>query len=330
MSNTGPRLQQSFPAKPVALLMSSSEHETFSFTYDNLYKCLYQRNESEDQTTSGNVNDCIERKGSLSPSKTGEKDHSEKLTFAKKSCPKELELCLSSIGFKHGIRTKQIIPEGTWMGPYQGDLVKASDITADTDTSYMWEIYENGKLLHYVDGKDENTSSWMRFICCARHKREQNLFAFQYNKEIYYRAFYDIPAGAELLVWYEDTYPQYMGIPLKITDIGLQVHCTNNAIHFQAPSELQRPKQEASRKKAEAPRPNSIAIKSSRSAFVSARPGYHHNPFSNSQTARMRRKRGMKEASHCEQLTPVSQRRTIVINRANDAPDPFCILARTK
>ena len=78
--------------------------------------------------------------GSLSSSKPGEKDHAEKLTFAKKSCPKELELCPSSIGFKHGIRTKQVIPEGTWMGPYQGDLVKASDVTAETDTSYMWEV----------------------------------------------------------------------------------------------------------------------------------------------------------------------------------------------
>lgn len=330
MSNTGPRLQQSFPTKPVALLRSPSEHETFSFTYDNLYKCLYQRNESEDQTTPGNLNDCTERKGSLSPSKTDEKEQAEKLTFAKKSCPKELELCTSSIGFKHGIRTKQVIPEGTWMGPYQGDLVKASDTTAETDTSYMWEIYENGKLLHYVDGKDENTSSWMRFICCARHKGEQNLFAFQYNKEIYYRAFYDIPAGTELLVWYEDTYPQYMGIPLKITDIGLQAHSTNNAIHFQAPTELQRPKQDSSRKNAEARRPNSTPIKSSRSAFVSARPGYHHNPFSNSQTVLMRRKRGMNQAGHRGQLVPVSQRRTIVINRAHDAPDPFCILTRTK
>lgn len=63
----------------------------------------------------------------------------------------------------------------------------------------------------------------MRFICCARHRGEQNLYAFQYNKEIYYRAFATIPAGEELLVWYEDTYPQYMGIPLNITDIGRQL-----------------------------------------------------------------------------------------------------------
>jgi len=63
MSNSGPRLQQSFPAKPVALLRSPSQHETFSFTYDNLYKCLYQRTESEQQATPGNLNACSERKG---------------------------------------------------------------------------------------------------------------------------------------------------------------------------------------------------------------------------------------------------------------------------
>lgn len=88
---------------------------------------------------------------------------------------------------------------------------------------FTFQIYENGKLLHYIDGSDENTSSWMRFICCARHKEEQNLFAFQYNKEIYYRAFAPITVGEELLVWYEDSYPQYMGIPLNITDIGKHV-----------------------------------------------------------------------------------------------------------
>ena len=63
--------------------------------------------------------------------------------------------------------------------------------------------------------------------------------------------------------------------------------------------------------------------------FLSARPGYHHNPFSNSH-ARMRRKRGVNQAGHRGQLVPVSQRRTIVINRAHDAPDPFCILTREK
>jgi len=65
MSNTGPRLQQSFPAKPVALSRTSSERATFSFTYDNLYKCLYQHNESEDQTTPETLKDSTGRKGRL-------------------------------------------------------------------------------------------------------------------------------------------------------------------------------------------------------------------------------------------------------------------------
>ena len=71
-------------------------------------------------------------------------------------------------------------------------------------------------MSHYIDGSDENGSSWMRFIRCARHKGEQNLFAFQYNGNIYYRAFKDIPTGTELLVWYDEKYPMYMGIPLGI------------------------------------------------------------------------------------------------------------------
>ena len=71
-------------------------------------------------------------------------------------------------------------------------------------------------MSHYIDGSDENSSSWMRFIRCARHKGEQNLFAFQYNGNIYYRAFKDIPTGTELLVWYDEKYPMYMGIPLGI------------------------------------------------------------------------------------------------------------------
>lgn len=63
----------------------------------------------------------------------------------------------------------------------------------------------------------------MRFIRCARHKGEQNLFAFQYNGNIYYRAFKDIPTGTELLVWYDEKYPMYMGIPL-----GIQVDAIPN------------------------------------------------------------------------------------------------------
>lgn len=58
----------------------------------------------------------------------------------------------------------------------------------------------------------------MRFIQCARHVKEQNLYAFQYCGNIFYRAFKEVPPGTELLVWYDEKYPQFLGIPLGIQD----------------------------------------------------------------------------------------------------------------
>ena len=82
----------------------------------------------------------------------------------------------------------------------------------------FFQIYHDGKLVYYIDGHDENNASWMRYIRCARHRGEQNMFAFQYYGNIYYRAFKDLPPGTELLVWYDDKYPQHMGIPLEIRE----------------------------------------------------------------------------------------------------------------
>ena len=80
---------------------------------------------------------------------------------------------------------------------------------------FFFQIFNNGKLLGYIDGGDKNNSSWMRFIRCARHKQEQNLYAFQYLNKIYYRAYKTIQPGQELLVWYDDIYTQYLGIPYE-------------------------------------------------------------------------------------------------------------------
>jgi len=61
----------------------------------------------------------------------------------------------------------------------------------------------------------------MRFIRCARHRDEQNLYAFQYCGNIYYRAFRNIQIGQELIVWYDDKYQQHMGLPLNIQDMAI-------------------------------------------------------------------------------------------------------------
>ena len=73
--------------------------------------------------------------------------------------------------------------------------------------------------MYLIDGSDEESSSWMRFIQCARSKDEQNLVAFQYKGNVYYRSFKDIVVGEELLVWYDDKYLQHFGIPTGLQEI---------------------------------------------------------------------------------------------------------------
>lgn len=81
------------------------------------------------------------------------------------------------------------------------------------------QVYENGNASCYIDGSDESSSSWMRYIRCARTKTEQNLYAFQYLGNVFYRSFKEISPGTEMLVWYDDKYPQYMGIPVGLQEI---------------------------------------------------------------------------------------------------------------
>ncbi|EPQ02004.1 Putative histone-lysine N-methyltransferase PRDM6 [Myotis brandtii] len=78
------------------------------------------------------------------------------------------------------------------------------------------EIYDqDGTLQHFIDGGEPSKSSWMRYIRCARHCGEQNLTVVQYRSNIFYRACIDIPRGTELLVWYNDSYTSFFGIPLQ-------------------------------------------------------------------------------------------------------------------
>lgn len=51
-----------------------------------------------------------------------------------------------------------------------------------------------------------------RYVNCARDDEEQNLVAFQYHRQIFYRTCRVIRPGCELLVWYGDEYGQELGI----------------------------------------------------------------------------------------------------------------------
>jgi len=103
---------------------------------------------------------------------------------------------------------------GVRFGPYQGKKVRPDIPRDDIDTSYMWEIMKDGQVGYYVNGKDERHGNWMRFINCSRVEFEQNLVAFQFYREIYYRTYKPVEIGDELLVWYGDDYARDLGIKL--------------------------------------------------------------------------------------------------------------------
>ena len=71
-------------------------------------------------------------------------------------------------------------------------------------------------MSHFLDGHTQNT--WMPFVKCARHKKEQNMVVFQYHGCIYYRTTRELTPGSELLVWYDAKYTQFLGLPLSWND----------------------------------------------------------------------------------------------------------------
>ncbi|XP_018333278.1 probable histone-lysine N-methyltransferase PRDM7 isoform X2 [Agrilus planipennis] len=89
------------------------------------------------------------------------------------------------------------------MGPYEGLLSKRQN-----DKGYSWML-KDGKT---VDAKDPNKSNWMRYVNCARHVKEQNVVAFQYKGQMYYRTVKIIKAGEEMLVYYGEEFANNLGI----------------------------------------------------------------------------------------------------------------------
>ncbi|XP_059536669.1 histone-lysine N-methyltransferase PRDM9-like [Myotis daubentonii] len=101
------------------------------------------------------------------------------------------------------------LPEGLHFGPYEGQITEDE---ATANSGYSWLITKGRNCYEYVDGKDTSQANWMRYVNCARDDQEQNLVAFQYHRQIFYRTCRVVRTGCELLVWYGEEYGQKLGI----------------------------------------------------------------------------------------------------------------------
>ncbi|CAI5779393.1 domain zinc finger 14 [Podarcis lilfordi] len=114
-----------------------------------------------------------------------------------------------------GVFCTETIPVGVRFGPFQGKVVNISEIKTYDDNSLMWEIFENGRLSHFIDGRG-SSGNWMSLVNCARFPEEQNLTALQCQGQIFYESCKEVTPGQELLVWYGDCYLQFLGIPISL------------------------------------------------------------------------------------------------------------------
>ncbi|XP_036905815.1 histone-lysine N-methyltransferase PRDM9-like [Sturnira hondurensis] len=97
------------------------------------------------------------------------------------------------------------LPVGLHFGPYEGHVTEDEEAAK---SRYSWLITKGRNCYAYVDGKDRSWANWMRYVNCARDDEEQNLVAFQYHGQIFYRTCRIIRPGCELLVWCGDEYGQ--------------------------------------------------------------------------------------------------------------------------
>jgi hypothetical protein len=71
----------------------------------------------------------------------------------------------------------------------------------------------------YLNGMDDQEASWLKSLNCARTLKEQNLAAFEFEGNIYYRVTQNILPGTELLVYYDksfnDPYAHTLNIKLE-------------------------------------------------------------------------------------------------------------------
>ncbi|KAM8800662.1 histone-lysine N-methyltransferase PRDM9-like [Rhynchonycteris naso] len=101
------------------------------------------------------------------------------------------------------------LPVGLHFGPYKGQITEDDEAG---NNRYSWQITKERNCYMYGNGKDESWANWMRYVNCARDDEEQNLVAFEYRRQIFYRTCGLIRPDYELLVWYGDEYGQKLGI----------------------------------------------------------------------------------------------------------------------
>uniref|UniRef100_H0WTT8 SET domain-containing protein n=1 Tax=Otolemur garnettii TaxID=30611 RepID=H0WTT8_OTOGA len=101
------------------------------------------------------------------------------------------------------------LPLGLHFGPYEGKVTEDEEAAR---SGYAWQFPRHTQCQDSTKQRTFNLRAQHRYVNCARDDEEQNLVAFQYHRQIFYRTCQVIRPGCELLVWYGDEYGEELGI----------------------------------------------------------------------------------------------------------------------
>nr|XP_054760179.1 oocyte zinc finger protein XlCOF6-like [Lytechinus pictus] len=128
--------------------------------------------------------------------------------------PQSLTFKCSPEGWVEGVLAKGRLEKGSEFGPYTGSLMSEEQGLMKEST---WEVCVSGQVFFYLDGHN----TWMSQVRCAQSEEEQNIEAYQFYGEIYFKSTRVIEAGSELKVFYSPEYAKRVGVDTKLNELRL-------------------------------------------------------------------------------------------------------------
>ncbi|XP_013213271.3 PR domain zinc finger protein 15 isoform X1 [Ictidomys tridecemlineatus] len=131
------------------------------------------------------------------------------LSRARSSLPSNLEIRRLEDGAEGVFAVTQLVKR-TQFGPFESRRVAKWE----KESAFPLKVFQQDGHPVCFDTSNEDDCNWMMLVRPAVEPGHQNLTAFQHGSDVYFTTSRDIPAGAELRVWYAAFYAKKMDKPM--------------------------------------------------------------------------------------------------------------------
>jgi hypothetical protein len=110
----------------------------------------------------------------------------------------------------------------------RGEGVIVNESESAFNSAIALQVKEGTESEHLVDGGSVESSNYARWINCARHVKEENVWCVECRGKPFYVLSRDVTPGVELLVYYGEAYARQLRIDVEnyynmsVTDLSNQ------------------------------------------------------------------------------------------------------------